>query len=78
MRSRLLADRPGASGLRLLGLAVLALVAARPAGATEPAKAFLADHCTSCHNEADKKGRLDLNRLGHGFPVPVAPSRETA
>ena len=63
MRSRLFADRPGASGLRLLGLAVLALVAARPAGAAGPGKAFLGDHCTSCHNETAKKGRLDLTRL---------------
>jgi len=47
-------------------LAVLALAAVRPAGAAEPAgpdKAFLADHCTSCHNADDKKGRLNLTAL---------------
>ena len=52
--------------LWLLGLAVLALSAARPAGAAEPAapdKAFVGDHCTSCHNAEDKKGRLDLTSL---------------
>jgi hypothetical protein len=45
---------------------VLALLTARPAGAAEPAvpdKAFVSDHCTSCHNDVDKKGRLDLTRL---------------
>ena len=48
---------------KLLGLAVLALVAARPAGAAEPDRSFLRDHCTSCHNDTDKKGGLDLTRL---------------
>ncbi len=54
------------SRLRLLGLAVLALFSARPAGAAEPAApdpAFLHDYCTSCHNGVDKKGRLDLTGL---------------
>ncbi len=52
--------------LRLLGLAALALLAARPAGAAEavaPDPAFLHDYCTSCHNAEDKKGRLDLTGL---------------
>ena len=38
----------------------------RPAGAAEPAapdEAFVGDHCTSCHNDASKKGRLDLTGL---------------
>ena len=48
---------------KLLGLAVLALVAARLAGAAEPDRSFLREHCTSCHNETDKKGGLDLTRL---------------
>jgi hypothetical protein len=42
---------------------VLALFAARPACAAEPDRAFLGDHCTTCHNETDKKGRLDLTSL---------------
>jgi Protein of unknown function (DUF1592)/Protein of unknown function (DUF1588)/Protein of unknown function (DUF1585)/Protein of unknown function (DUF1587)/Protein of unknown function (DUF1595)/Planctomycete cytochrome C len=48
---------------KLLGLAVLTLLVARPAGAAEPDKSFLGDHCTSCHNDTDKKGGLDLTRL---------------
>jgi hypothetical protein len=60
-RSR--ADRPGACRFRLLGVAVVALVAAPPAGAAEVDKAFISDHCASCHNDTDKKGRLDLTRL---------------
>ena len=66
MRHRSLADPRGASRLRLLGLAVLALLAAPPAGAAEPPapdKAFVRDYCTSCHNETDRKGRLDLAHL---------------
>src|SRR4051794_34144889 len=63
MRSPLLADGPIAPHLRLLALAVLALIAARPADAAEPDKAFVSDHCTSCHNDTDKKGRLDLTTL---------------
>jgi hypothetical protein len=44
----------------------MALLAARPAGAAEPIapdNAFVGDHCTSCHNAEDKKGRLDLTTL---------------
>ena len=66
MHHRSLANGRSGSRLRLLGLAVLALFAARPAGAAEPAapdKAFVGDHCTSCHNAEDKKGRLDLTGL---------------
>ncbi len=54
--------------LRLLGLAALALLAARPAGAAEPVapdQGFLHDYCTTCHNGVDKKGRLDL--IGQAF-----------
>src|SRR4051812_30959771 len=51
------------SRLPLLGLAVLTLFTARPADAAGPDSAFVSDHCTSCHNETDKKGRLDLTRL---------------
>jgi hypothetical protein len=42
---------------------VLALFADRPVSAAEPAaldKSFIRDHCSTCHNETDKKGRLDL------------------
>jgi hypothetical protein len=45
---------------------LLAVLLARPVGAVDPAaldKAFLRDHCTSCHNAEDKKGRLDLAGL---------------
>ncbi len=47
--------------LRLLILAVLAQLATGPVGAAEPS--FVSDHCTSCHNETEKKGRLDLTSL---------------
>jgi mono/diheme cytochrome c family protein len=68
---RLLDLVPGASlpRLCLLGFAALALSAVRPGGAAEPAeravpdRAFLGDHCTSCHNADDKKGRFDLTSL---------------
>ena len=66
MRHRSLGDGRGRSRLRLLGLAVLALLAGRSAGAAEPAApddAFVSDHCTSCHNDVSKKGRLDLTGL---------------
>jgi hypothetical protein len=45
---------------------VLALFAARPAGAGEiapPDRDFVNDYCAGCHNGADKKGRLDLTSL---------------
>ena len=42
---------------------MLALIATRPADAAEPDKAFVSEHCTSCHNDTDKKGRLDLTGL---------------
>src|SRR6476660_2413128 len=44
-------------------LLFLTLVAARPAFAAGPDPTFLADHCFGCHNETDKKGRLDLSKL---------------
>jgi hypothetical protein len=50
----------------LLGLAVVALAAVGPSHAAEPVaqgKAFIANHCTPCHNADDKKGRLDLTTL---------------
>jgi hypothetical protein len=58
----------GRSAFRVwaLGLAVLALSSARPVRAADPVapdKAFLGDHCTSCHNAEEKKGRLDLTSL---------------
>ena len=67
MRHRSLEGWPRSGpACRLLGLAVLALLGGRPAGAAEPAapdKAFVGDHCTSCHNAESKKGRLDLTGL---------------
>ncbi len=66
MGHRSLADGRSAARLRLFALAALSLFATRPAGAADPAApdpAFLRDHCTSCHNDVDKKGRLDLTRL---------------
>lgn len=66
MGHRSVADRHSALRLRLFALAALVLFAARPAGAAGSAaldQAFLRDHCTSCHNDVDKKGRLDLIHL---------------
>ena len=66
MRHRSLGDGRGSSRPRLLALAVLALFAAGPAGAADPAApdpAFVRDHCTYCHNAEDKRGRLDLAHL---------------
>lgn len=57
------ADGPGTSRLRLLCVALLALTAGPRAGAAGPDTAFIADHCASCHNKTDKKGRLDLTGL---------------
>jgi Protein of unknown function (DUF1587)/Planctomycete cytochrome C len=51
---------------QVLGLTVLALFAVCPAESAEPAapdQAFVRDHCISCHNEENKKGRLDLTNL---------------
>ena len=56
-------DRPR---LRLLGLAILVLVAAHSGDALAsdgPDNAFVVDHCASCHDAASKKGRLDLTAL---------------
>src|SRR4051812_6324091 len=66
MHHRSLRDGRGGSRLRLLGLAVLALIAVRPAGAVEsaaPDDAFVSDYCMSCHNDVIKNGRLDLTSL---------------
>ncbi|QEL20787.1 DUF1592 domain-containing protein [Limnoglobus roseus] len=51
-----------ARGVVLLGFAVLVLPAAAPA-AEAPDQIFLGEHCTSCHNAEDKRGRLDLTAL---------------
>jgi hypothetical protein len=59
-------DERCAAWLRLLGVAALALFAAQPTGAAEPAapdQEFVRDYCTSCHNDVNKKGRLDLTSL---------------
>ena len=66
MRSRSPADGRSVSPLRLFGLAALILFAAGPVGAADsaaPDQAFLSDYCTRCHNDVDKKGRLDLSNL---------------
>src|SRR3954451_7290146 len=77
MHQRSLMDGPGGSRLRLLGLAVLALIAVRPAGAVEsaaPDDAFVGDYCMSCHNDVIQKGRLDLTSLAFdpGDPADLA------
>jgi mono/diheme cytochrome c family protein len=66
MRQRFHASGQNLPRLCLIALAVLALCAARPAGAADPPapdKAFVGDHCTGCHNAEDRKGRLDLTTL---------------
>src|SRR3954454_16641367 len=59
---------PGAPVMSRLAASVrlLAVLLARPAGATDPAapdNTFVRDYCTGCHNAEDKKGRLDLTGL---------------
>jgi hypothetical protein len=53
--------------VRLITLAVLlALIVLRPVNAaapTAPDKAFISDHCSTCHNATTKRGRLDLTAL---------------
>ena len=54
------------SRLRLLGLAILVLVAAQSGdtlASDGPDNAFVVEHCASCHDGASKKGRLDLTAL---------------
>src|SRR4051812_30015407 len=66
MRDQSLANGWSASRFWHFGLALLALSAAPRAVGDEPAapiKAFVRDYCTSCHNDVDKKGRLDLTGL---------------
>ncbi len=65
-RDRSPAGGRGPSRLRPLGLAVLTLFAAGPVGAAEPSapdRGFVSDYCASCHNDSDKRGRLDLTGL---------------
>ncbi len=62
------------SRLRILGLAVLALLSTGPAGVAQPAApdpAFVRDYCTRCHNEVDQKGRLDLTHLAFETKDPA-------
>lgn len=77
MRHRSFADWRSALPHGLLGLAVLALLAVRPAVAVEladPDEAFVGDYCTRCHNDVDRKGRLDLTGLAFdpGDPANLA------
>ena len=58
-------DRGGAR-LLIVGLAVLAILAAQPGNAFAsegPVDGFVGEHCASCHDGANKKGRLDLTTL---------------
>jgi len=69
IRYRSFVDGRGRSRLRLLGLAALAVLAVRPAGAAAsdvPDDAFVSDHCASCHNDVSRKGQLDLASLEFG------------
>lgn len=73
MRHRSLGDGRGRSRLRLLGLAVLALLVAEPVGVAAsgvPDDAFVSDYCTSCHNDVSRKGQLDLTGLGFNASDP--------
>lgn len=66
MRPRFLAHGRSASRLRLLGIAMLAVLAARSVVAAESAaldRAFVEQHCARCHNDVDSKGGLDLSSL---------------
>src|SRR5207237_815868 len=51
---------------RVIALALLAQLSTGTAGFAQPAvpaQAFIRDYCTNCHNDVDKKGRLDLTSL---------------
>ena len=47
----------------LIVLVALFVFVTRPSGAAAADSAFIGEHCTSCHNEIDRKGRLDLTSL---------------
>ncbi len=56
----------GRSRLGHLGLAVLTLVVGGPVGVAAsgvPDDSFISEHCLSCHDDASKRGRLDLTAL---------------
>ena len=65
MRYRSPGDGRGPSPLRFIGLAAMALLAvgSASAGAAAPDDAFVGDYCAGCHNEASRKGQLDLTGL---------------
>lgn len=74
MRPRSLANGRSASSLRLLGIAVCAVLAVRSVDAGEsaaPDRAFVEEHCTRCHNDVDNKGRLDLTGLAFAPSDPA-------
>jgi hypothetical protein len=60
-----LAGRTSAFRRRLLGLEALALLAARSAvaGAEASDEAFVGEHCSSCNDDVNRKGRLELTGL---------------
>lgn len=70
------------SAIRLPGraaLAILALLAAGPLGATpaSPIGAFLEKHCYDCHDGTTKKGGLDLEKLAPDFGTRAERMRWT-
>lgn len=66
MCMRILSNARIALSLPFVGFAVLALLPAASVRADEPVtpdQAFIRDYCTTCHNDVDKKGRLDLSHM---------------
>ena len=56
----------GRSRLRFFGVAAMVLLGGRTsdaAGPCPPDDAFIVDHCASCHDDASRKGQLDLTNL---------------
>jgi len=58
-------------GFRMIAATAALALATAPAGAAEPDRAFIGDHCTGCHNAENKKGRLDLTGLAFDANDPA-------
>ena len=60
VRRALLAHKSNLDSPGFPVLVILFAVVIQPCGAIAADSAFIEDHCTSCHNGVDNKGRLDL------------------